>query len=1200
MNLDVKKHSYVATCFAKRPPAYRQVLKTKALLMRVSILAIFLSVSGLLMAGKGSGQDLSKVMVSVNFKNASLKSALNNIERQTRLPFTYKTYDISRYDNINYQASEISVARLLDDLLRNTDLRFEQVNSNIVIKKIRNKELERKAPDPDSPDELFDGSLRGKITGNDGQPLANASIQLVGTTKGTVANAEGEFFIEGVRAGNYKLKVSAVGFEDEIREVTIRDNDATNINFQLKARNTDLEEVVVTALGISRKQRSVGYSTQEVKGENLTVAKDQNVIGSLAGKIAGVQVSGSSAASMGGTQKIQIRGVNSVTGGGEPLIVVDNTPISNSNYADKNGRDFGNLAQDINPEDIESVSVLKGPAASALYGLRGQFGVILITTKKGSKNAKKPVVNFSSAFSVEKAANFMPLQDIYGAGSSLNFPTITINGVSTKYVDGSWDESWGPKMDGTPVRQQYSFYPADPDFGKETPFIPHPDNIKDYFVNGHTWNNNISFAGGGTNSSFRLSFNNTNITGIEPNTFLKRNNLNFSGSLNITNNLVVSAALNYANNKGQRPSQGYQALGSRNMYQWFERNLDMQKLKQYKYSDGTFYHWNLNDPNSEGVYEDMTPIDWNNPYFDAYENPSHDSRDRFFGNVGLNYTILPGLQVSGFIRQDGFTQNLDGRNAAGGRGKPSFWIGKYESKEINYEFLAQYSKDFGKISLNSAIGGNILTQRYTYLREETVNGLVTPGFYNIANSLDRPDVTNYLRKKEVRSAYGSVTLGYDNTYFLDASLRNDISSALPAKNNSYLYPSISGSFVFSELMKWKPLNYGKLRLSFAQAGSDIGTYLTTNSFALGDPYGGNFPMYVPDGLNNPDLEPSLGTAYEAGLDLKFLGDRLGLNFTYYKQNNKKAVLGLDVPGQSGFTSYQINAGNIENHGIELSLTGSPIKTRDFTWNSIFNASRNQSKVRELYPGLNSLQLDYNRYASVDMFLLANVGEAFGSLVGNAYQRDAKTGMILLDAANQPMYETGHNFGSVLPDYTGGWSNMFTWKNFDLSAAIDFQSGGQFFSWTKMLAVKSGQAEETAAINENGKNIRDPLGDGGGIKVTGVSAASGEMVSAFVNARTYYRNTIGSKVYEEWLFDASYIKMREIRLGYSFTREKFPKLPVRNINLAFITRNAFMIWQKAPKGINPSELATGASSLNWLETGQLATARSYGINLSVSF
>ena len=1162
--------------------------------MKAFFLGILLLSGGLLVARDSRGQDLDKMTLSLQLKNVSLKHALRKIEALTNLPFTYKTSDIAAYSNVSCEGTDIPVSRALDVLLLNTGLRYEQVNSNIIIKKI---------PVTARPQTVtgavFDGGVKGRVATATGEPVSNATITVEGSNRAVAADNNGLFTLTGLKAGGYKLRISAVGYETLVAEVRIKDNEVANFDFVLRAGNVRMDEVVVTALGITRKERSVGYSAQQISGSKLTVAKEQNVLGSLGGKIAGVQVSGSSSASMGGTQKIQIRGVNSVTGDGEPLVVVDNTPISNTNYASKNGRDYGNLAQDINPEDIESVNVLKGPAASALYGLRGQFGVILITTKKGGKNSK-PTVTFSSAASIEKAGNFMPLQNIYGAGSSLNFETVTINGVDTKYVDGTWDESWGPKMDGTPVRQQYSFYRADPDFGKATPFVPHPNNIKEYFVTGRTLNNSVSMSGGGQNTTFRLSYNNTDVTGIEPNTYLKRNNLSFSGSMNITNNLVATANINYAQNKGQRPSQGYQALGSRNMYQWFERNLDMQRLKQYKYPDGTFYQWNVNDPNSEGVYDDPTPIDWNNPYFDAYENPAHDSRDRTFGDIGLRWTVVPGLSVSGFIRQDGFTQNLDGRNAPGGRGTPSFWIGKYQSKEMNYEFLAQYSKEFGDVSLNANLGGNILTQRYDYLQEGTQGGFVTPGFYNIANSLERPAVIDYLRKKEVRSAYGSVTLGYRNIYFLDASLRDDISSTLPQNNNSYLYPSVSASLVFSELLKWRPLPYGKARLSFAQAGADIAPYLTTGYYNLGQPYGSTFPMDVPDTLNNPNLKPSLGTSYEAGLDLKFFENRLNLSATWYHQNNKNAVLPLDVSGTSGYTTSVINAGNIENHGIELTVGGTPVATRHFSWTSTFNISHNTSKIISLYPGLHSYQLDYNRYASVDMFLLANEGEPFGTIVGNGYKRDSKSGQILLGANNMPLYESGHKLGNVLPRYTGGWQNTVTWRNFDLSATIDFQSGGRFLSWTKMLAVKSGQAAETAAINDKGKNVRDDPATGGGVKISGMSSVSGQEVTVYVPARAYFRNTLGSKIYDPWTEDASFIRLREARLGYTFSKSAIPSFPFRSLNIAFIARNPWMIWQKAPKGVNPAELATGASSLNWLETGQLATARSYGLNLTISF
>ncbi|MEO6961497.1 MAG: SusC/RagA family TonB-linked outer membrane protein [Puia sp.] len=1167
------------------------------LLRKLYFLLMGMFFSGFLLAAINNTQDLDKIIIPIQLKNATLKKAFHIIESETKLSFTYKTKDVGEYDNINYSSPGVDVARLLNDLLRGTDLQYEQMDNNIIIKK---KQKLLSAPGALPADHgVYLGGIHGVISNEKGEPVVGASVAVIELNKGTAANSSGEFTLAALRPGKYRIQVSAVGFQTQVKETTVTDQEQTELDFELKEGKSDLDEVVVTALGITRKERSLGYSTQSVKGDNLTMTKEQNVLGSLAGKIAGVQVSGSSGASMGGTEKIQIRGVNSVTGAGEPLIVVDNTPVSNNNFANVNGPDYGNLAQDINPDDIESVNVLKGPAASALYGLRGQFGVIMITTKKGSRNAKKPTVNFSSAYSMEKAGNFLPLQNLYGAGSSLNFETIEINGVDTKYVDGSWDESWGPKMDGSLVRQYYSFYPADPDFGKATPFLPHPDNVKDWFVTGHTLNNNISFAGGGQNTSFRLSYNNTSVTGIEPNTFLKRNNLTFTGSLNITPKLVVSTNLNYAQNSAQRPLQGYYN-GSRNFYQWFERSLDMKKLKQYKYPDGTFLQWNINDPDDQGIQEDQKPIDWNNPYFEAYENPAHDNRDRLFGNVGMTYTILPGLQVSGFVRSDLYTQNLDTRDAEGGRFTPDYTTAKYQSKEMNYEFMAQYNKEFGKISLNVSLGGNILTQNFTFLKEATVGGFVTPGFFNISNSLERPDVSNYLRKKEIRSAYGSVTLGYINTYYLEATLRNDISSTLPLSNNSYLYPSLSASLVFSELLKWEPLSYGKLRVSFAQAGSDIDAYQTSNSYNIGSSYNGSFPVYVPDALNNPNLEPSLSTAYEAGIEMRFFRDRLGINVTYYTQENKKAVFDLNVPGASGYTSTTINAGNIQNQGIELTLTGTPLKTRYFSWVSAFNFSHNKSKIKALYPGINTLELDENTYSKVTMYLNANVNEPFGTLVGNAYQRDPATGKVLLSDANLPMAETNHNFGSVLPKFTGGWQNTFIWKGFDLGVMIDFQSGGKFFSWTDMLSVKSGQAAITAAMNDKGHNIRDDLADGGGVKVNGISASTGKEVTAYVNARSYYRNTLGTKIYEEWLIDASYVKMREVRLGYTFTKANFAKLPFAALNLAFISRNPFMVWQKAPKGLNPAELSTGSSSLNWLETGQLATTRSYGVNLNITF
>jgi TonB-linked SusC/RagA family outer membrane protein len=1037
--------------------------------------------------------------------------------------------------------------------------------------------------------------VSGTVKNSKGEAVPSASIQQKGTTTGVTADENGKFTIT-VNGSNPVLVISSAGFAEA--EVAIGTADSYETVLQ---ESGTMSEVTVTALGISRKERSLGYSTQEVKGSNLTLTKEQNVIGSLAGKIAGVQVTGASGASMGGTQKIKIRGVNSIGGTDQPLIVVDGTPVSNANYASSDKADYGNLAQDINPEDVESINVLKGPAASALYGIRGQYGVIMITTKKGKKGAKKVNVELNSAFSFEKAGNFFPLQDIYGGGSSQTWRTLP-NGE--KYVDMSIDESWGPRMDGTPVRHVFSFYPQDPEYKKLMPFIPHPSNIEDYYRTGSNINNGIVMSGGNENSTFRLSFNDTRIRGVEPNTWLRRNNIGLSAGLDLTKKLNVLANVNFATNNAQRPTQGSE-YGARYMVQWFQRNIDMNRMKNYKYADGTFLNWNLNRPNATtGEITNFNPLYWNNPYFEVNENLSNDGRDRFFGNLGATYQLFTGLKISGFLRGDMYTQSIEERSAFGGRRVPSYANGKYQNREFNYELLAQYDRSFGDLTLNANLGGNIYKRKYTEVTGATAGGLISPNYFTLAASVDRPIVSSYLLRKEIRSLYGMASLGYKNTYFLDASLRNDNSSALPEDNNSYWYPSVSGSLVFSELLKWRPLSYGKIRMSYAKAGSDLSPYQTSFVYAQGTVYTSTptIPtLAVPDNLANPEIEPSFANSYEAGIDLQFFNNRLGIDFTYYIQKNKNQIIQLDVSGASGYGSTTVNAGLIQNKGIELTLTGTPVRSKNFAWDIVFNLSRNRSMVVELAPGINTYAYGSTTYSSVTSFLNSYVGMPFGSLVGKAYQRDSATGRILLGTNNLPLYtDATHNFGSVLPDYTGGIMNTFNIFGFQLSAMIDYQFGGQFFSRSKMLLAKTGMAPETAAMNDKGKNVRDALADGGGFHITGISAATRQPVDAYVDARAYYRTVLGTHVYEEWLYDASYIKLREVKLGYTLPKKMLGNLPINTVTIALIARNPAMLWQEAPKGLDPSELSTGGQSIGWYESGQANTVRSYGINLNINF
>ncbi|MBF8962943.1 SusC/RagA family TonB-linked outer membrane protein [Pontibacter sp. FD36] len=1050
-----------------------------------------------------------------------------------------------------------------------------------------------------------DRAVSGKVTeASTGNGLPGVSVAVKGTTIGTATDAEGNYQVR-VPDANATLVFRYLGYTT--REAAVGNQSTINVSLQTDARQ--LDEVVVTALGIERSERSLGYATQQVQGDNLTFTKEQNVIGSLAGKVAGVQVQGSSGASMGGTQKIKIRGVNSVAGVDQPLIVVDGTPISNSNFAGADQADYGNLAQDINPEDIESVNVLKGPAASALYGIRGQYGVIMITTKKGQKGPKKVGVQLNSAFSVERAVNFMPMQNMYGGGSSQTWRTLP-NG--DKYVDISVDESWGPRMDGTPVRQIFSFYPQDPEYGQLTPFVPHPDNIKDYYETGYNLNNGVVITGGNENSTFRLSVNDTRVEGVEPNTWLNRNNVGVSGSLDLSKKLTVSTNINYARNNAQRPSQGSE-YGARYMVQWFQRNIDMKRMKNYVYPDGTFLNWNLRRPSTAtGEITNFNPLYWNNPYFEAYENISNDNRERVFGDVGLTYQILPDLKVSGFVRNDSYTQNIETRQAFGGRRVPQFTTGKYQGRETNYELLAQYTKQLGDFSLNVNAGGNIFDTRYTALYMGSVGGLATPGFYHIDGSIDRPTTNQTLRRKQIRSMYGMASVGYKDTYFIDASLRNDISSTLPPDNNSYWYPSVSGSMVFSELIDWSPLSFGKIRASYAQAGSDLTPYRTTPFFISGTVYAGSptvNTLSVPDNLNNPNVRPSFAHSYEAGLDLRFLNGRLGLDVTLYQQKNKDQILELPISGTSGYSSTTINAGLIQNKGIEFVLSGTPIQTSNFTWNTALNANRNRNMVVELHPDIDVLTHYSTTYSSVTSYLNSYEGQPFGSLVGQAYQRDPATGQKLIGANGMPLYtDATHNFGTVQPDATGGWQNIFRLWKFDLSAMIDYQFGGQFFSRSKMLAVRTGQDPITVATNDRGANVRDPLEEGGGVKVEGIYApgttvggvdVSGQPASNYVNAQSYYNTVVGRRVYEEWLYDASYIKLRELRLGYTLDKSMLGRLPFQSVGVALISRNVAQLWQKAPEGIDPSEISTGSQSISWYESGMTNSVRSYGINLNIT-
>ncbi len=1036
-------------------------------------------------------------------------------------------------------------------------------------------------------------AISGTVTSSeDGEPIPGVSVVIVGTTIGTVTDIDGGFTIN-MGSGQNVLRFSFVGMES--KDVTV--GNQQQINVVLDPDVQALTEVVVTALGVSRDERSLGYAIQTVSGDRLSSVREPNLVGSLAGKIAGVQVIGSSGAAIGGTQNIRLRGINSLVGG-SPLFVIDGTPISNQSFSPDNdnpGRDYGNLAGDINPDDVESISVLKGPSAAALYGNRAANGVIIITTKKGRSGKAGIGVEINHSTTFDRVYVLPNYQNEYAGGYTQDLLRFNFNPAvhpeSWEAFDGhpmlnyAADESWGPRMDGTPVRHWDSWYPG-ASFGELRPLLPQPNNIRDFFNTGSTFNTGVALSGGDETSTFRLSLNNVTQQGVMPNSSLTKNNVGFNGTLKLTDRLSAGVNFNFTGTQGTgRPASGYTGRNPVNSFnQWFQRQVDMDRLRDYKNPDGTFRTWNIRSPS------DTRPLYWDNPFYEAFENAPQDKRDRIFGNFNLGYQFNDYLKVTGFIRTDFFNQKIEERIASGGLDLDFYGVRQIVAREDNYEFLAQYDRTFGDLSLSATAGGNIRRNTFDQMRQETVGGLSVPGFYNIEASVDRPLNRSFSSIKEVRSLYGSVSLGYQNTIFVDATLRNDWSSALPVNNNSYLYPSLSTSFVFSELMGGRSnfFSYGKLRLSYAQVGSDIDPYDIAVVYQVGLPYGSLPNLNVPATFPNPNLRPALSSSYEAGVDLRFWNGRANLDVTYYRNDNKDQIINLAVPGSSGYTGAIINAGNIRSEGIEVVLGGEIMNRGDFTWNANLNLARNMNEVVELAEGLDNRLL---QSAFWGMTLNARVGQPWGTLIGTGFTyNDAGQPIINEDGS----YVTTQNklLGTVLPDFTGGFSNTFRYRNWDLTAFLEFQVGGQFYSVTKMFNAYSGLSAETVGTNDRGFPMRDPVEDGGGIRVDGV-LPSGEPHSVYVDPYDHFSGLFA--LHERWIYDASFFKLRELRLGYTLPARLVDRTPFHTANVAVIARNLWLIHTNVD-GLDPSEFGSGANGLAYFESGQLPGVRSIGFNI----
>lgn len=1031
-------------------------------------------------------------------------------------------------------------------------------------------------------------TISGTVTDEKGEALIGASILAKGTSSGTVTDVDGKFSLN-LPAGADALVISYTGFSTQ--EVTV--GSQTTLSIKL-VEGVMLETAVVTALNISRDEKSLGYSVQQVGGEDLTRVQETNIVGALAGKVAGVQAVTSAGAAVGGSAKVRVRGVSGLTGG-DPLFVVDGTPLANNNFSSSTGgADYGNLASDINPEDIENISVLKGPAATALYGERAKYGVVMVTTKKG--RARQGLgITFKSSLSVENVYILPEYQNEYAGGYDQNFIEVVdpVDGQTYQTLDYSADESWGPRIDGTVYRPWWSWY-DDENYGTTVPLTANPDNVRDFYDTGTTNTNSIAFSGGAGNLGYRVGFTNLNQKGIVPNSEFNRNNVNVSINADVSKKFTVIANLNmvFSNGSG-RPSFGYSPIfgnSTQSFNQWFQRQLDIDELRNYKAADGSFRTWNIRSTS------DPRPLYWDSPFFAVTENIPTDSRNRYFGDITLRYALTNTLSIQGAVRRDNFNQRIEERIASGGLEEAYYREYVSDGQEDNFELLATYQQNFGEISVDANLGGNLRQNRFHENNAATVGGLNVPNLFNLGASVDRPTLSSRITRKDVQSVFAALNLGYKNFLYVGGTLRNDWSSALPVDNNSYLYPSGNVSLVFSELLGTDFLSYGKLRASVAQVGSDVDPYRIAFSYGIGTPYGSSPSFNVPDLLPNEGLRPAITTSWEAGVDLRFMGDRLGLDVTYYNNNSEDEILAIQVPGSSGFSTALINAGNIQSKGFEVGLTAEPVSGSNFSWTTRINFANNRTEIIELTEGISNYKLadGIGGQGWGGLTLNAAIGEQWGLLRGGGYTYIEGSDLPRINANGSYVRTANKDLGSILPDFTGGFTNTFQIYGLEIGAHIDFQAGGKFFSVTKMFNNYSGLGAETVGNNDKGNPIRNPIEEGGGIGVNGV-LADGTETTVYVEPITYYARLFG--FHEKWIYDASFIKLREVSIGYNLPKRLFGSGGIQSLKIALIARNPLLIYS-AVEGIDPSEILPGANNLVFEERGQLPSVRSYGISITL--
>ncbi len=1064
--------------------------------------------------------------------------------------------------------------------------------------------------------------VTGAVTDANGKPVPFASVTLKGTKNGATADADGRFILRNVPA-DATLVITSVGFDN--REISVGATNNVNVTMAPSASGGNLSEVVVTtAFNIKRASRNVSYTSQNVNAEQLNTIRQQNLNSALAGKIAGLQLREQSYLKLGQTGGVRLRGEVGVAGAssGAVLYVVDGTPIN---------------SQDVNPDDIEDVSVLQGVAATAIFGDRASGGAIVITTKK-SRVRKGIGLEVNTGLRVDKIYILPKYQNDYTGGAAADLIRFDYQpGMPTEWqaLDGKYyhdytdDASWGPRMVGQDYIPWYAWYPGHKYSFQTAKLTPQPDNIRDFYGTGVTTNNNINFSKAGEGYSVRSSYTYLKIKGLEPNSEQQKHTFNTGIRFDLSSHFTVSTNFNYVTQilEGEF-NDGYANSSTGSFNSWFHRNLDLNIIKELRglRAPGNLLpSWNHLNP---GAY--ANPIAfysgqyWFN-FYDYFDNVGGMSRrDRMFGDLTFNYKMNSHFNVALSVRKNnvtGFSEGysssaLDPRNTDGSAVnnvsiKAGYGTSSSFAKEDNFELVSGYNNKWGDFALNANIGASWRKNQSKSLSLSTRDGLNVPDLLSLNNSVSTITFGNGRVESQVRSVFGRADVGYKNYLFLEATLRNDWFSTLYPTDNRILYKSFGGSFVFSDLIKntLPFLNYGKIRTSWGQVPTSLGAYALGFSYGVGaDQWNGNFLMGTPNQLISPTLKGATNSTLEFGIELRFLKSRITTDITYYDEERTDEPIGVAITGTSGFTSKLINVGKAEREGIQVQLNTVNIKGKNFGWNTNINFSyTTQNEVVEIAPGIDRIVISAGAFSGSSSAFTANYpGKPWGQMVGYAVKRnkyDAVTGsnegLQMINPATGLFVRTDApiQFGSVLPDYTGGFLNQFSYKDFIVNINIDFQKGGKYFSLSDFWGSFSGLTARTAELNDKGIPSRDPVSNGGGVHVVGVSSADGRTpVDMYVDAQTYHHQFRTASISEMSIYELTYVKMREVSLGYRIPVNKLGSIGkvVQNATFSIVARNPWLIYTPN-RDFDPGEISSVYG-----EDGQAPGTRSLGVNLKVGF